>query len=47
MASKFYNIAKKNYPENWNLDMMKNLVRLGRITVEEYEEITGLRYEDD
>lgn len=45
MSKKFYDMAKKNYPENWNLEMLKNFVRLGRITPEEYEEITGEPYE--
>lgn len=40
--SRFFNIAKSNYDKGlWNKAMLENLVTLGRITQEEYEEITG------
>jgi len=45
MAVNYYEMAKKNYPDNWNLEMMKNFVRKGRITPEQFEEITGEIYE--
>lgn len=46
MSKVFYNMAKKNYPNNWNIEMLRNFVALGRITPEEYEEITGDQYEE-
>lgn len=39
-------MAKKNYPNLWNLEMVRNLVKKGRITEGEYEEITGEAYEE-
>jgi hypothetical protein len=33
------------FPTMWNLTMVKNAVAKGKITVEEYEEITGEKYE--
>lgn len=44
ISKRFYEIAKKNYPENWNIEMVKNLVKLGRITIAEYKDITGEDY---
>lgn len=39
--SKYAEIAKKNYPDNWSIEMLRNLVEKGRITAEEFKEITG------
>lgn len=45
MSSRFYEMAKRNYEKGlWNLDMLMNFVALGRITEDEYEEITGQPY---
>ena len=44
MSKVFYDMAKKNYPQNWNIDMLKKFVQLDRITAEEYEDITGETY---
>lgn len=43
--NKIYEMAKKNYPRLWNIDMLRNLVTKGRITAEQFEEITGEVYE--
>lgn len=43
--NKIAELAKKNYPDQWNIEMVRNLVVKGRITEEEYEEITGEIYE--
>lgn len=43
--SKIYDLAKKNYPELWNIEMLRNLVAKGRITEEQFEEITGEPYD--
>lgn len=42
MSQQYYKIAKKNYDNGmWNLAMIQNLLRLGRITQEEYDDIVG------
>ena len=46
MSKIFYEMAKRNYPANWNIEMLRTFVRLGRITPEEYEQITGEPYEE-
>ena len=39
--SKYAEIAKKNYIDgNWSIEMLRNLVDKGRITSEEFNEIT-------
>lgn len=43
--NKIYEMAKKNYPRLWNIDMLRTLVEKGRITESEFEEITGEVYE--
>lgn len=45
MAKSTYEMAKENYPEHWNKEMLKRLVSKGRLTREQYEEITGEEYE--
>lgn len=45
MSRKYAEIARRNYPENWNIDMLRNLVVKGRLTEAEFEEITGEPYE--
>lgn len=45
--NKIAQLAKKNYPEQWNIEMVRNLVVKGRISEEEYEEITGEEYEEE
>lgn len=39
--SKYAEIAKRNYPNPWNIAMLRVLVERGRITAEEFKEITG------
>ena len=41
----YYKMAKENYPDNWNLDMLKRLVQKGRLTAEQFKEITGEDFE--
>lgn len=44
MHSKIYKLAKKYYPNEWGKDRLMNLVFLGKLTEEEYEEIVGEPY---
>lgn len=41
MSKSFYEMAKENYPHNWNKEMLRNLVKKGRLTKEEFKQITG------
>lgn len=42
MSQKYYEIAKRNYESGqWNRAMIGNLLRLGRLTQEEYNNIVG------
>lgn len=36
-----YKLAKAYYPDEWNKEMLQNLVKKGRITSEQYDEIVG------
>lgn len=45
MSKTFYEMAKKNYPTLWNIEMLRNFTRLGRITPEQFGEITGEPYD--
>ena len=40
----FYKIKEYYDTGRWNLAMVKNAVKKGKITEEEYEEITGRKY---
>lgn len=40
-----YERAKELYPDPWNKSMLKRLVRNGSLTGEQYEEITGEKYD--
>ena len=44
--NKIYEMAKKNYPRLWNIDMLRTLVDKGRITPEQFKEITGEDYDE-
>lgn len=46
MSNKFYEMAKANFPKLWNIEMLRNLVVKGRITAEQFEEITGEPYNE-
>jgi hypothetical protein len=46
MAMSIYEQAKKYYPKNWSIDRLKKLVSLGKLTEEEFKEITGEDYEE-
>lgn len=37
-------MAEKYYPEYWNKDRLRSLVLAGKLTEEEYQEITGEKY---
>lgn len=39
-----FEMAKAYYPEKWNKEMIRNLTAKGRLTPEQYEEITGEPY---
>lgn len=40
-----YEEAKKKYPSPWNKAMIRRLVERGKLTPEQYEEITGEVYD--
>lgn len=40
-----YEMAKKYYPALWKIDRLKKLVEAGKLTEEQYKEITGEDYE--
>lgn len=44
MSAKVKEMAKRYYPKNWNIDRLKALVVAGKLTQEEFEEITGTEY---
>ena len=42
MSQKFYVIAKRNYDAGlWNRAMLENLLELGRLTQDEFNDIVG------
>ena len=41
MVMDAFTLAKKYYPEYWGKDRLDNLVRLNKLTAEQYKEITG------
>lgn len=41
-----FEMAKENYPDPWNKAMIRRLVEKGKLTPEQFEEITGEIYED-
>jgi hypothetical protein len=45
MSKIYYEMAKKYYPDRWNIAMLRQLVEKGRLTEEEYELVTGEPYE--
>lgn len=36
-----FGMAKKYYPKLWGIDRLKALVKAGKLTAAEYEELTG------
>ena len=44
MAMDAFTLAKKYYPKYWGKDRLDNLVRLNKLTAEQYKEITGKEY---
>ena len=40
-------LAKKNYPRCWTDEMVQKLVAKGKITSDDYKEITGNDYPED
>ena len=38
------NLAEKYYPKYWDKDRLRTLVQAGKLTEEEYQEITGEKY---
>lgn len=42
MSQRYYIIAKRNYDSGfWNRAMLENLLALGRLTREEFDDIVG------
>lgn len=47
MSARYYEIAKRNWEAGlWNKMMLDNLLRLGRLTQEEYDDIIGGKDEE-
>lgn len=44
MASKWYDLCKRNYPTPWGINRIRAACEAGRITPEEFEDITGQPY---
>jgi len=44
MAVSIYEQAKKYYPKYWDIFRLRHLVELGKLTPEQFEEITGEVY---
>lgn len=44
MASKAYESGKKYYPEYWEIERLIKLTEAGKLTEEEYKELTGFDY---
>lgn len=40
-----YELAKKYYPALWNIYRLKKLVAVGKLTEEQFKEITGEAYD--
>ena len=38
------NLAEKYYPKYWDKDRLRALVQAGKLTEEEYQELTGEKY---
>ena len=38
-----YEMAKKYYPKLWNIDRLKSLMDAGKLTWEQYDEITAIK----
>lgn len=37
-------LAKKYYPQYWDINKLINLVRAGKLTKTDYKEVTGFTY---
>lgn len=44
MSEQYKTMAAENYPDPWNKEMLKRLVKKRKLTAAEYEEITGEPY---
>ena len=45
MSKKNLKVAQTFYPKYWSIDRVKTLVKAGKLTVEEYKQLTGEDYE--
>ena len=41
-----FEMAQKYYPKLWGIDRLKALVKAGKLTASEFEEITGTEYKE-
>ncbi len=41
-----FELAKKYYPSLWSKDRLKVLVERGKLTKDQYKEVTGEEYEE-
>ena len=42
-----YELAKQYYPRLWKKGRLMALVKTGKLTIEQYEEITGVAYGEE
>lgn len=47
MSQRIKKIAMEYYPVNWDIERLKNLVKAGKLTENEFKEITGKEYTVD
>ena len=42
-----FEMAKKYYPRLWSIERLQNLVKVNKLTADEYKEITGENYPEE
>ena len=42
-----FEMAKKYYPRMWSIERLQNLVKVKKLTADEYREITGEDYSEE
>ena len=47
MSQRIKKIAMEYYPVNWDIERLKNLVKAGKLTENEFKEIAGEDYTKD
>ena len=41
-----FEMAKKYYPKLWGIDRLKALVKIGKLTANDFKEIAGTEYKE-